>query len=233
MHLIPKSMLYGQPARSIRDFMRHVGLSTFDEAYLRTRLELSAIEAKAVVAGLLVDQYIDLALPRDGVSMYGLTGKGGQLASASFAPQIQRSVAEHLLAGVLDRARDAAAQEAFVFRITKIALFGSMLGTTTLVSDVDLALQLSPKFDGDQFTVLNQQRIDFAEQRGKRFRSMIESVVWPRVEVTEYLRGGSRYVSVHSFMELELLKCPFRTVVDNSRTDRTTGSRLVDPGRAT
>jgi predicted nucleotidyltransferase len=228
MHLIPKSTLYGQPARSIRDFMRHVGLGTFDEPYLRVRLKLSAHAAKAVLAGLLADQYIDLALPRDGVSVYGLTGKGGQLASASFAAPIRRAVGEHLLAGVLDRARDAGAQEAFVFRVTKIALFGSMLGTTPLVSDVDLALQLAPRFDGDQFTLLNQQRIDLAEQSGKRFRSMIESVVWPRLEVSEYLRGGSRYVSIHSFMELELLKCPFHIVFESPQLDTSTWSSLVD-----
>lgn len=108
-----------------------------------------------------------------------------------------------------------------MFRITKIVLFGSMLGTEPLVSDVDLALAVVPRFDGREFDERNQQRIDLAQQGGKRFRSMIESVVWPRVELTEYLRGGSRYVSIHSFMELDLLKCPFQVVFEAPRLDMT------------
>ena len=219
MHLIKNSKLYGQPTRDIRDYLRYVGIGTFDEDDLRTSLELSADETKAVLSGLLADSYIDHAPSRDGVPIYGLTVKGRQLASAKFAPQISRSVGEQLLAGVLARAADEGAQREFVFRVTKIALFGSMLGDSAMVSDVDLALAVTPRFDGEEFRARNQQRIDLAERGGKRFRSMIESVVWPRMELTEYLRGGSRYVSMHSFMEMELLKCPFRIVFEGLGAD--------------
>ncbi len=220
MHLVPKSQLYGLPARTVRDFLRHVGLATFDEEYLRSRLQVSTAESHAVVAGLLADEYIDHAMPNDGVPAYGLIAKGRQLAMASFAPPITRSVGEQLLMGVLARAAEAASEHEFVFQITKIALFGSMLGTAPLVSDLDLALEVKPRFDGTEFDELNQQRIELAERGGKHFKSMLAAVVWPRVEVIEFLRGGSRYVSVHSFSELELLKCPYRVVYDSSQGDR-------------
>ena len=76
MHLIPKSKLYGQPAIHVRDFRRHVGDGIFDEEDLRSRLELSTAEAQALVMGLLADQYIGNALPRDGVAQYGLVATG-------------------------------------------------------------------------------------------------------------------------------------------------------------
>jgi len=219
MHLIKKSKLYGQPTREIRDYFRFVGLGTFDAEDLRTSLKLSADETRVVLSGLLADSYIDPAPPRDGVTEYGLAIKGRQLAAAKFAPQISRSVGEQLLAGVLTRAADEDAQRQFVFCVTKIALFGSMLGDSEMVSDVDLALEVTPRFEGDEFRARSQRRIDLAEQGGKRFRSMIASVVWPRMEVTEYLRGGARYVSIHSFMELELLNCPFQIVFEDPGSD--------------
>ena len=216
MRLIPKSKLYGQPTLHVRDFLRHVGPDTFDEKYLQARLQISSPEAKDVVTGLLADQYIDHALPKDGIPTYGLVAKGRQFAAASFAPQIARIEGERLLAGVIARAEDSESQRPFVFQITKIALFGSMLGSGPFVSDVDLALAVKPRYQGREFDELNQGRIDLAEQSGKRFKSMIASVVWPRMEITEFLRGGSRHISLHSFTEMELLQCPFRFVYEHT-----------------
>ena len=58
MHLIPKFKLYEQPARHIRDFMRHFALSTlgtFDQAHIESRLQASAAEAQTILSGLLRD----------------------------------------------------------------------------------------------------------------------------------------------------------------------------------
>ena len=213
MHLIPKSKLYGQPALHIRDFMRHIALSTlgtFDEAYIESRLQVTAAEAQAILAGLLQDGYVAEAVPKFGIPQFGITAKGGQFAAASFARQIPRGRGNEIVAGVLARAANLDAQRPFAFRVTKIALFGSMLEESPRVSDVDLAVHVLPMFNDDQFDERSDQRIKIAEEAGVRFRSRIHSIVWPRQEVIEYLRGGERYVSVHSFAELELLGCPFR-----------------------
>jgi predicted nucleotidyltransferase len=139
-----------------------------------------------------------------------MTAKGGQFAAASFARRISRGSGNEIVAGVLERAADVDAQRHFAFRIVKIALFGSMLEDTPLVSDVDLAVHVLPKFVDARFDQLSQQRIEVAEDAAMRFRSRIHSTVWPRQELTEYIRGGERDVSVHSFTELELLGCRFR-----------------------
>lgn len=223
MHLIPRSKLYGQPARHIRDYMRHFamsGLGTLDDTHIESRLQVSSTEAQTILAGLLRDGYIAEALSRPGTPQFGMTTKGRQFAAASFAPQIPRSKGENIVAGVLARVADVEAQRPFAFHVMKIALFGSMLEGTALVSDVDLAVQVLPMFDDARFDEVSQQRIMIAEDAGVRFRSRIHSIVWPRQEVTEYIRGGERYVSVHSFAELELLGCPFRILQ---------GEPVVDP----
>lgn len=215
MYLAPKSQLYGLPARAIRDFLRHVGLGTFDDATLRVRLKLTPADANSLLRAMLADDLIDRALPMRGVPMYGITVKGGQLASAFFAPQIPRARGEQLLAGVLVRAADLETQRPFAFRVVKVALFGSMLGDEPLVSDVDLAVELMSPFEGEEWEDIHRKRVEVAEQRGKQFRTRFQSVVWPRREIVEFLRGGNRYISIHSFNELVLLDCPYRIVLQN------------------
>lgn len=223
MHLIPNSKLYGQPARHIRDFMRDIAISsqgTLDEALIESRLQVSASEAQAIRAGLVLDGYAAEAVPKSGVPQFGITTKGRQLAAASFAPRISRSRGDDILAGVLARAADVDAQRPFAFRLVKMALFGSMLGDTPYVTDVDLAIQVVPAVDDAQFDEVSRQRRRLAEDAGMRFRSRLHSIVWPRRELTEYLRGSERYVSLHSFTELELLGCPFRMLLGDPGVDQ-------------
>ena len=214
MRLVPNSKLYGRPAVHIRDFLLHIGPDTFNQVYLKERLQLSDQETNTVLSGLLADNYVVDALPIDDLPGYGLAPRGLQLAVSTFAYKIKREVGEQLLAGVISRASNAEAQRPFVFQVTKIALFGSMLTDSALVHDVDLAIAVETPYDGAAFDEAQQRRIDAATKSGKRFRSMLASVVWPRMELTEYLRGGSRHISLHSFNELELMQCPYRVVFE-------------------
>ena len=88
-----------------------------------------------------------------------------------------------------------------------------------LVSDLDLAMKVKSVFTDEALDDAQQRRIESAVQSGKRFRSMVASVVWPRMEVAEYLRGGSRYVKLYSFSEMYELDCPFRIVFERPEGD--------------
>ena len=54
--------------------------------------------------------------------------------------------------GVLARVGEAASDPEFDFQIKRIALFCSMLGNAPRVSDLDLALKVIPRFDGQELT---------------------------------------------------------------------------------
>ena len=133
---------------------------------------------------------------------------------ASFAPQIKRERAEQLLAQVVMRAGLANSEENFMFHVARVALFGSMLGTAPLVSDVDIAVEFVAKYGDEEWTAESQKRIDAADDQGQRFRSNLHRALWPRLEPVEFLRRGERYVSLHSFTELVGLGCDFRLVFE-------------------
>jgi len=223
MHLNPKSKLYGQPAIMVRDFLREViGMGIFDTEDLFGWLQCSSAEAHAVVAGLLADAYIEPTTPMGSVSRYCLTVKGTQLGLASFAPRLKRAAAEQLLAAVIARAADTEAQRPFVFQVTKIALFGSMLGDAAFVPELDFAMKVRSAFTDETLAAAEQRRIDLAAHGGKRFQSMVHLIAWPRYEVAEYLKGRARYVKFHSFSELDELGCPFKIVYERPEGDATT-----------
>jgi hypothetical protein len=224
MHLVPNSQLYGLSARVVRDFLRRFAFQVFDEECLRDHLKIDDATAKTVVAALLSDALIEFEWQGSVNPTYRTAPKGRQLAAAKFAPQISRAAGERLLAAVIARAQDTVAQRPFVFRVSKIALFGSMLGDAPLVSDVDIGLEVETPFDGEQYAENCRTRIESAERSGKRFRTMIESVAWPRTELIQYLRGGERYVSIHSFHELLLLRCPYRLAFDRTAEAHARGS---------
>ena len=151
MRLLPKSKLYGKPAVHVRDFLLHIGPDTFNQVYLKQRLQLSDHETNTVLSGLLADNYVVDAVPIDDLPGYGLTPRGLQLAVSTFAYKIKREVGEQFLSGVISRAANAEAQRPFVFQVTKIALFGSMLTDSALVHDVDLAIAVETPYDGAVF----------------------------------------------------------------------------------
>ena len=122
---------------------------------------------------------------------------------------------------MIARAADTEAQRPFVFQVTKIALFGSMLGDAAFVPELDFAMKLRSAVTDDTLAAAEQRRVELAANGGKRFRSMVLSIVWPRMEVAEYLRGGSRYIKLHAFSEMYELGCPFRIVYERQEGDAT------------
>lgn len=98
-------------------------------------------------------------------------------------------------------------------------MFGSMLGDAPLVSDVDIGLEIATLLDDEAYAERCRERVEAAKLEGKHFRTMLQRVVWPQVEMFEYLRGGGRYVSVHRFNEMVQLKCPYRIVFDLTGAD--------------
>ena len=150
-----------------------------------------------------------------------LTPKGAQLAMATFTQPIGRSEANRLLAELLVRASDSAWQRPFVLRITKVALFGDMLGDNDMISDMDLAVEVASPYEGKAYTEAQRQRFKHANRVGETFTNGIAFVVWPYIKVAEYLRDGSRHVRIRSFSELYELECPSRVVFETPKGEPT------------
>ena len=163
MHLNPDSLLFGQPAQLVRDFLREaIGMRVFETEVLREWLEVSPDDAPVIVTEMLTDGYIVQEYLRDSVQWYSLTVKGTQLAMVSMSQPISRELAEQLLANLLVRAADSAWQRPFVLQVTKVALFGDLLGEDDMISDVDLAVEVASPYEGKAYTEPQRRRFEYA-----------------------------------------------------------------------
>ena len=220
IHFTSESMLYGQPAQLVRDFLREtIGMQIFETEDLRGWLEVSPDTATVIVTGMLNDDYIEHELPRDGIQRYSLTVKGAKLAMASMTQPIPRAAAEQLLADILVRAADSAWQRPFVLQITKVALFGDMLGDDDMISDVDLAVEVDSPYEGKAYTDAQRKRFKLTGHGDERFGGALAAFVWPYIKVGDYLRDGSRHIRIRSFSELYELECPFKVVFETPEGD--------------
>ena len=216
MHLLPKSQLYGLPAKAVRDFFRKSALSGFSHDALQDGMSIGPGAATDLLEMFQAEGLIKLDEMSEG--NFALTPGGLQLAMASFAPQIKRERAERLLAQIVMYAGLANSEGNFVFHIARVALFGSMLGTSPLVSDVDIAVELVAKYGDEGWTAESQKRIDAADEQGQHFRNGLHRALWPRLEPIEFLRRGERHIALHSFSEVVGLGCNFRLVFEDPWT---------------
>ena len=94
----------------------------------------------------------------------------------------------------------------YAFKITRVVLFGSMLTDTSRPSDVDLALEVSPRYGrgSERQEQVEERRIALrSSQMESDFPNFLARIYWPHDEVVRYVRGGARSLSIHDVREIE------------------------------
>ena len=74
-----------------------------------------------------------------------------------------------------------------------------------LLGDLDVAVKVTRKFHGVDFTNQNEKRIMVASQNGKRFSSFIDQISWPHTEVIQMLKTKKKGLSLHNEEDDEIL----------------------------
>lgn len=88
-----------------------------------------------------------------------------------------------------------------------------MLTDAERVSDVDLAVELSSKFDDQEGrNTARQKRIEEARKSGRFFGNIIHELSWPRTEVLLFLKSRSRALSLHDMDDAVLQKTSTRQI---------------------
>ena len=90
----------------------------------------------------------------------------------------------------------------FLGRVTRVALFGSMLNPDTdRPSDIDLAVEIVPKIaDWDSHIEKNNERVQELMMLGHHFRHTIEyAACWQPGGVSGSSKGGSRAISLADY----------------------------------
>jgi len=197
MHITRSTRIVGQPAIVIRDILRALGEGAWGAEAVAARLGTTRRVAGTLIGRLRKDGYVQTD-PTFGGRWFSITPKGTRLALASAAPQLKRQTADHHLQALLERAKTVNADPYYLYRITKVILFGSMLSKAERVSDVDIAVEMQPRFDKARQWPAEDERIRYARLvEGRRFRNLAEEVCWPKQEVRLFLKSRLRAISIH------------------------------------
>lgn len=197
MYIDPKSKIAGISALTIRNFLRKTKNSTWQKEYLQNNLRVSPHRAQKITSELLELGYIE---PDDRTwykHYFRLTSKGIRFALATAAKPIRRSSAERVLEELIGRVRNVNQSKLYLYKVTKVGVFGSYLSNQNLMNDVDIALTLEPKISNHKrFQSLIWNKVAQAKKDGRKFANFTDELSWPQIEVMRYLKSRSRIISL-------------------------------------
>ena len=198
MYIDPKSMIVGCSALKIRDLMRKIGDRSVPLDDISYYLKINKEASREVTLKLLDDGYIEIDEKYSSKkTYYKTTLKGNSLSLASAAKPLTRKTAERKLSEFMSRVKNVNSQESYLYKVSKVLIFGSYLSEKDRINDIDIAVEVLPKFESEEQQNRNQNFTDEAMDNGKRFSSFIDQLFYPEMEVLKYLKSRSRAISLH------------------------------------
>jgi predicted nucleotidyltransferase len=200
MRVSQEIKIAGQPSIKLRNFFKKVIDYQINISVTAKHLKTTRRIATLLVEKLEQDDYIEPS------KMFGITGrywtatdKARTLSLASAAKPILRKTANKRIAELLERIEIINLSSHYLFKVTKVIIFGSYLSGKNKINDVDIAIELTPKYsDPDEFNTKNNIAIENAEKDGKFFSSTLDRLFWTNNEVWKFLKSRSRTLSLHS-----------------------------------
>jgi hypothetical protein len=122
------------------------------------------------------------------------TIKGNALAKARIGRPMTREKAQHLRDGLLRRVVEVNEDEARLFWINRVGLFGSFANPAIPeVGDVDVLVFASPRFaDDEQF----RRERAFSRASGRSFSNLVEELSFPQMELCRFLKARSPRIDI-------------------------------------
>jgi predicted nucleotidyltransferase len=178
----------------IRDLLRKRGLeSSITLRFVCDELELTQTQGTGFLSSLEQAGYV--VLHKNGV--WELTAEGVRLRAANATKPLHRHTADRLLSDFLERVRILNADDHYLARVTKAAVFGSYLSRAHRLGDIDVAVQFARReADFDKHFAANLKRV---QELGRTFSNMVEEMDWWRKEAYLFLRNRKRGLSIHDY----------------------------------
>lgn len=119
---------------------------------------------------------------------------------------IKRTTADRLLTDIQKRVLEVNESDVFAYRVSKLAVFGSYLTDKEMLGDLDVGVELEPRFDDSkQQQAFEKARIHQVILDGRQFGIFMEQLFWPQEEIMRFLKNRSTGISIHGFHEVEML----------------------------
>jgi predicted nucleotidyltransferase len=199
MHINPGDTISGIRVIKLRDFLRKSGQSVkWREEYISSSLHLHGKQTLELLAELENRGYIEKDEFYDGQQYWHNTIRGNALGGASAAKPYKRTTAEKALGEFMGRVQKVNSDPYYLYKVTRVVVFGSYLTGAPEVSDVDLALDITPK--EKDLAIRSRQlakRREDAEKSGKRFNNIAEWAGAAELEIWSFLKSRSRIISLH------------------------------------
>ena len=145
---------------------------------------------------------------------YLVTPLGIQLCNARFISRISREKAEALLQSFLVRVISINERDELTHKVTGARVFGSYLTDKADLGDIDLAVAIKPRRQSHV-----KESVERANQSGRAVRSFLDRITFGRSEVRKLLKGGSPYLSIHEFDEVDELEIPYKVLFPSNDTN--------------
>ncbi|MGI2059095.1 nucleotidyltransferase domain-containing protein [Shewanella baltica] len=204
MNIDSKITIAGLPALDARKLVSCIPFETngFSVRCFANRFEISQQLAKTRIEAFESEGYFEKLIDDGKKTRWQLTMKAATLSQASAAKKVKRATADQHYQAFLARVDEINFNDSYLYRVTKVALFGSYLSGTGPVSDIDLFVWIArkPKFEAD-FTHIRKKRTKVMLAEGRRFRDLSEELHWPELDVRKYLKNGSRVISIQGHNE--------------------------------
>ncbi|MBQ4855696.1 hypothetical protein IMW82_13545 [Rhodanobacter sp. B2A1Ga4] len=146
MHFHPDKLVFGVAPGILKDCAQQLwsntGKADFCEEDFFKALGAPAPEGQSVLRELIQADFVAHSRARPG--RYDYTRLFGQLACAKISNGIPRLEANELLVKIMGAVDQVNAQpDRYEHRVKKLAVFGSWLGETPVLGDIDIAFELS------------------------------------------------------------------------------------------
>lgn len=217
MRIDPKTSIGGVPVLEARNFVRRAGDEFTPEFAERI---LGRSRAGSLILALLAAGYIERT-ESHGEVVYARTDEGGAFARALASKPVSRATGQRALRDLLERCKIVAEDPEFLYKVRRITLFGSMLGKSDTVGDVDIVVELVAKEeDPKRHRAQCAMQADEAEFEGRTFATFLDRLFFSQFRVLKFLKSRSRVLQFTSASDPILVNAQTRVVYEDPRALR-------------
>jgi len=181
MFIDQKSTVAGIPALIAREVMRKIGGGIVSLESIAHYLKMDNDTAQSIVERLSAEGYIEVNNDfRDDKKFYSITLKGNSLGSASASKPLTRKTAAKKLTEFMDRVFAVNSNEYYLYKISKVIIFGSYLSESARINDIDIAIEIIQKFGNDEQQIRDKKRIEEVAINGKSFKCLLDMLAYPQ-----------------------------------------------------
>lgn len=215
MRIDPRESLGSVPVLALRDALRALAGGEWTTNSLSRSLHQDHESTTALISLLEERGWVErtsLACDSEARSQWRLTTLGNAFSIAKASRPISRSTADRLVRELLERVKAVNENPALAVLVKVVVVFGSYLGDSSRLGDVDAVIELAPRFRGKKWERARLARIEAAEDAGRTFRTMVDRLSWPWTEVLLMLKGRSSGLSLHYSSDGVLKRTAFRVL---------------------